>query len=705
MFSVPDIIVSNNTAFNGNLYPSRIFEWKISGINCAAEDYTIGGTNTWTVSFKTDVKIDTSATLTVSGYSMTITQNARVDDSKNFYTITAVPEKTFELDEFLDDAFTEYDQPETLSHLMGRLGWVNSETGLPYDYVINSKWASQGMTKRQVIGFICQLLGANMSSWMVATPTLFTLNNPNSTVKQYTPSNVKKITITDYSAPGIDKIWFGTDGTDVGIAYGVGTQQLTLPYNPLIDPDSADNTALLQYIYSKVSGNSYHPVKLNTFLDEAPSFSELTGYITVPTISYTDEDNNTYAFPIFNWEVSQGGCSLEANGNADRSVANQVLSSEIAQNGKYNKFKRTLDSTVSEIANLQGDVSSLQQTAAGLTVQVANKVGDDEIISKINQTAETITINANRINMTGYVQFNDLSTSGNTSINGDNLVTGIIKDTQNKNSWNLNTGAFTLTDGSVNIHTSDESQDIIQFSGDSRNAQGYGSVGSAQMRPIGFSLVGDFYTPASHRRYSSSMNGNQGGLFAQEELFSRQDPTQVAGKSYTYYSAGGSGTYSGSGIGVTPTLRAARYTSGDYFYDASDNQVLTVDATNRRFTVGGTNGQIRTVLDESGLTFKNSSGVQTGFYPSSGMDFTVEQKTTSSAIGVLSVGASGSFNINVAKSGYTALGIVGITGSGTTGMVWNDWYLSSATNAKIWYYCAKATTLSSVTVYVLYKKN
>ena len=439
MFTVPEIYISNNTAFNGNLYPAHIFDWKFSGVNCAAEDYTIGGTNTWQVYFKTDVKIDSAAELRIggsSGYLMKITDNARVNSSNNYYTITAIPSKVFELDEFLDDNFIEYDDPETLAHLMGRVGWTTTGTGVPYNYTINSSWASQGMTKRQVIGFICQLLGANMVSWTGTAPTLFILNQIGPTAIPYTPSNVKTITIADYSAPGINKIWFGTDGTDVGIAYGTGAQdqQMTLPYNPLIDPDSQDNDSLLQSIYIKVAGNSYTPVKLDTFLDESPTFNQLIGVSGIPTITYTDENSNIYVFPIFNWEVSQSGCTMEATGNPDRSVANQLISNEIAQNGKYNKFKRTLDSTVSEIANLNGDVSALQQTAASLTLSVAGKVGKDEVISSINQTAETITINANKINLVGAVTFSDLDSSTQNTINGktdSQDVTTIIGNTVN----------------------------------------------------------------------------------------------------------------------------------------------------------------------------------------------------------------------------------------------------------------------------------
>jgi len=119
-------------------------------------------------------------------------------------------------------------------------------------------------------------------------------------------------------------------------------------------------------------------------------------------MNYT-KSGTTYNCPIFNWEISPSGIILEGTGNYSRTVSNSLISSEIAQNGKYNKFKRTLDSTVSTIADLQGDVSTLNQTAASLTLEVAGKVGSNEIISTINQTAETITIDASKINLNGAV--------------------------------------------------------------------------------------------------------------------------------------------------------------------------------------------------------------------------------------------------------------------------------------------------------------
>ena len=66
--------------------------------------------------------------------------------------------------------------------------------------------------------------------------------------------------------------------------------------------------------------------------------------------------------------------------------------------------------------------SSITQTADEINLEVRKKVGEDEIISKINQTAEDITIDANRININGTVSANGnfkVDTNGNMeAVNG-----------------------------------------------------------------------------------------------------------------------------------------------------------------------------------------------------------------------------------------------------------------------------------------------
>lgn len=65
-----------------------------------------------------------------------------------------------------------------------------------------------------------------------------------------------------------------------------------------------------------------------------------------------------------------------------------------------------------KVSTVEGNYSTLSQTVSGISSEVSKKVGNDEIISRINQSAEAITINASKINLEGYVTASSLSTYG-----------------------------------------------------------------------------------------------------------------------------------------------------------------------------------------------------------------------------------------------------------------------------------------------------
>lgn len=85
-----------------------------------------------------------------------------------------------------------------------------------------------------------------------------------------------------------------------------------------------------------------------------------------------------------------------------------------------------------------GDMTSaITQKAGEINLEVSKKVGSDEIISKINQTPETITISAKKIDFNGLVTFdkddNAVGFNPNavnnsiTSISGDTIKTGTLE--------------------------------------------------------------------------------------------------------------------------------------------------------------------------------------------------------------------------------------------------------------------------------------
>ena len=74
---------------------------------------------------------------------------------------------------------------------------------------------------------------------------------------------------------------------------------------------------------------------------------------------------------------------------------------------------KTIEETVSD------EVEPINQ-------ELSNKVDSDHIISAINLSPESIKIAADKVNVTGFVTFSDLSNAGQTTINGANITTGYI---------------------------------------------------------------------------------------------------------------------------------------------------------------------------------------------------------------------------------------------------------------------------------------
>ena len=79
---------------------------------------------------------------------------------------------------------------------------------------------------------------------------------------------------------------------------------------------------------------------------------------------------------------------------------------------------------------LEEKFAQLTITDSEISSVVSQKVGYDEIVSSINQTAEEIKISANKVELSGYVTFTNLSTEGQTSIDGGNIITGSIEAEQ-----------------------------------------------------------------------------------------------------------------------------------------------------------------------------------------------------------------------------------------------------------------------------------
>jgi hypothetical protein len=100
------------------------------------------------------------------------------------------------------------------------------------------------------------------------------------------------------------------------------------------------------------------------------------------------------------------------------------LNSEITQT--TNKINLSVNQKLEGYSTTEEMNASINMTADSITSEVSKKVGKNEIVSSINQSAESIKINANKVNLNGYVTITDLSGANKTTIDGSNIKTGTI---------------------------------------------------------------------------------------------------------------------------------------------------------------------------------------------------------------------------------------------------------------------------------------
>ena len=108
---------------------------------------------------------------------------------------------------------------------------------------------------------------------------------------------------------------------------------------------------------------------------------------------------------------------------------------------------------VEEINSLNESVAKLEITTSGIATEVSKKVGSSEIISKINQSAEAVTINANKLGLTANNIFNIISgnelnlTSKNITIKSTNF--NVDKNGNMSCSNATVSGKITATSGTI----------------------------------------------------------------------------------------------------------------------------------------------------------------------------------------------------------------------------------------------------------------
>lgn len=167
----------------------------------------------------------------------------------------------------------------------------------------------------------------------------------------------------------------------------------------------------------------------------------------------TVEDNintNYYTKTETNSKINQKADSITSSVSKTYSTKTETAT---AKTEAINSANTTTDNKLKNYSTTTQMNSKIEQTAESINSEVSKKVGKNEIISKINQSAETVGINANKIELSANDILNLLA--GNTiNLTSKNIVISSDKFSVDKNGKvtcsdiNVTGGKILLKDGS-----------------------------------------------------------------------------------------------------------------------------------------------------------------------------------------------------------------------------------------------------------------
>ncbi len=176
----------------------------------------------------------------------------------------------------------------------------------------------------------------------------------------------------------------------------------------------------------------------------------------------------------------------------------------------------------------------------------------------------------------------DFITAG--TLNANVIRAGILQDTQGYNSWNLQTGAFTITNGSINITTNSQTYDVIKF----QNNEWINKFSPLELKVINTNTEKAVLIQAgSIYLYDDYIENVQSDL-----------RVQIGQQNITLYDAG------------TPAAKSIINCTGVFQYDANGALRTKIDGTGKLWQYDA-NGKKRTYLEYGDIMLYTSAEKQT----------------------------------------------------------------------------------------------
>ena len=377
-------------------------------------------------------------------YGEFIVQNKEFNEDTKTYSYVAYDKMLFTMIPYEEQDISELTGPYTLFDLASYCcQYCGLNLGVEYfpneDREINDDTLSilknGNFTFRDVLDFITEVTGC--SSYMIGDD--FVINAPEETGLTLYADSFKDTNVTFSKMYGpINSIVFSRgDDTDFveikddeSIAEN-GVTQLKIKDNPFLEGN--DRSDYFEEMFEVLNGLTYTLNDLSstgvTYLDYFDKFN-------------VEIDDNTYPCLLLNDEIIiEQGLEEKIFTEETEGAEHEYVTSRLDDRGQKwanIQVKKDVGEIVLEVGKVNDDITQINTDLDG-------KVGDNEIISKINLSPEQITINSNKLSLTGKTI---ALTSDNINISSNNFS---VDTNGNMACNNATMSNATITSGNITI--------------------------------------------------------------------------------------------------------------------------------------------------------------------------------------------------------------------------------------------------------------
>lgn len=175
------------------------------------------------------------------------------------------------------------------------------------------------------------------------------------------------------------------------------------------------------YLYMLLEQLRYTLANLGVDNFNDAEIDELANIINEPIyIQLDDQEGNISSLYVEVDNVTSRISNAEGNISTLQQTASSLTSSVSTLEGNVSTLQQTAVSLTSRISDAEGNISTLTQTVNSISLSVVN--GTES--STIRLSKNGIIVSSANISFSGMVTFTDLSTQGQTVINGGNIAAG-----------------------------------------------------------------------------------------------------------------------------------------------------------------------------------------------------------------------------------------------------------------------------------------